>query len=71
MKSHSKAFVFFALSKQIPVVYLADRGRAETNKSEHGHDVSTQVIKKIGWANAGLRFLGQYIPSAQDDWRIT
>ena len=27
----SKALVFFAVSRQIPVVYLADRGRAEIN----------------------------------------
>ena len=31
MKSHSKALVFFAVSKQIPVVYPADRDRAEIN----------------------------------------
>ena len=30
MKNHSKALVFFAVSKQISVVYSADRGRAET-----------------------------------------
>ena len=30
MKKHSKALVFFAVSKQIPIVYSADRGRAET-----------------------------------------
>ena len=29
MKKHSKALVFFAVSKQIPIVYSADRGRAE------------------------------------------
>ena len=29
MKKHSKALVFFALSKQIPIVYSVDRGRAE------------------------------------------
>ena len=29
MKSHSKALVFFAVSARIPVVYSADRGRAE------------------------------------------
>ena len=28
-KKHSKALVFFAVSKQIPIVYSADRGRAE------------------------------------------
>ena len=33
MKSHSKALVFFAVSKQIPVVYSADRGRAEKKAS--------------------------------------
>ena len=29
VKNHSKALVFFAVSKQIPVLYSADRGRAE------------------------------------------
>ena len=29
MKEYSKALVFFAVSKQIPIVYSADRGRAE------------------------------------------
>ena len=29
VKKHSKASVFFAVSKQIPIVYSADRGRAE------------------------------------------
>ena len=29
MKKHSKGLMFFAVSKQIPVVYSADRGRAE------------------------------------------
>ena len=29
MKKHSNALVFFAVSKQIPIVYSADRGRAE------------------------------------------
>ena len=29
MKKHSKALLFFAVSKQIPIVYSADRGRAE------------------------------------------
>ena len=29
MKKHSNASVFFAVSKQIPIVYSADRGRAE------------------------------------------
>ena len=28
-EAHSKALVFFAVSKQIPIVYSADRGRAE------------------------------------------
>ena len=30
-KKHSKALVFFAVSKQIPIVYSADRGRAEVS----------------------------------------
>ena len=30
VKKHSKALVFFAVSKQIPIVYSADHGRAET-----------------------------------------
>ena len=33
MKNHSKALVFFAVSKQIHIVYSADRGRAEKNDS--------------------------------------
>ena len=32
-KKHSKALVFFAVSKQIPIVYSADRGRAEITHS--------------------------------------
>ena len=35
MKSHSKALVFFAVSKQIPVVYSADCGRAEIRVCNH------------------------------------
>ena len=31
VKKHSKALVFFAVSKQIPIIYSADRGRAEIN----------------------------------------
>ena len=31
VKSHSKALVFFAVSKQIPVVYSTNRGPAEIN----------------------------------------
>ena len=30
-KKHSKALVFFAVSKQIPIVYSADHGRAKKN----------------------------------------
>ena len=29
VKKHSKALGFFAVSKQIPIAYSADRGRAE------------------------------------------
>ena len=29
VKKHLKALVFFAVSKQIPIIYSADRGRAE------------------------------------------
>ena len=31
VKKNSEALVFFAVSKQIPIVYSADRGRAEIN----------------------------------------
>ena len=31
MKKHLKALVFFTVSKQIPIVYSADRGRAENS----------------------------------------
>ena len=33
MKSLSKAFVFFAVSKHIPVIYSADRGRTKAKPS--------------------------------------
>ena len=36
-KSHSKASVFFAVSKQIPVVYSAVRGRAEIKHVKIAH----------------------------------
>ena len=36
MKKHSKALVFFAVSKQILIVYSADRGRAETRNKGAG-----------------------------------
>ena len=32
MKKHSKALVFFAVLKQIPIVYSTDRGRAEISQ---------------------------------------
>ena len=32
VKKHSNALVFFAVSKQIPIVYSANRGRAEKFK---------------------------------------
>ena len=32
VKKHSKALVFVAVLKQIPIVYSADRGRAEKMK---------------------------------------
>ena len=35
VKKHSKALVFFAVPKQIPIVYSADRGRAEIKKLNH------------------------------------
>ena len=35
MKCHSKALVFFAVSKQIPVVYSANNGRAEIIQPSH------------------------------------
>ena len=34
MKKHSKALVFFAVSKQIPITYSAERGRAKKNLEE-------------------------------------
>ena len=43
VKKHSKALVFFAVSKQIPVVYSADRGRAENTGSDtSGHFTSVR-----------------------------
>ena len=48
MKKHSKAFVFFAVSKQIPVVYSADRCRAEMKKFP---------FKKKGLTSHNVKFL--------------
>ena len=57
MKSHSKALVFFAVSKQIPVVYSADRGRAEITESftisNHGRNylMLTILLSEISCKN--------------------
>ena len=45
MKKHTKALVFFAVSKQIPVVYSADRGRAEKRRGLDRR--SSDLIKRI------------------------
>ena len=49
MKSHSNALVFFAVSKQISVVYSADRGRAEEKKKKEptpgtGTKIQNQIL---------------------------
>ena len=51
MKKHSKALVFFAVSKKIPIVYSADRGRAGKTKHtemvhtfEPRHDKTNKVV---------------------------
>ena len=41
VKKHSKALVFFAVSMQIPIVYLADRGRADINLTPFVHMLYT------------------------------
>ena len=41
VKKHSKALVFFAVSKQIPIVYSADRGRAEIMQ------ISKHIVAKV------------------------
>ena len=46
VKSHSKALVFFAVSKQIPIVYSADRGRAEITK---GVGSRMPIIGPVHW----------------------
>ena len=43
VKKHSKALVFFAVSKQIPIVYSADRGRAEISKLVNNCSTSINV----------------------------
>ena len=55
MKKHSKAFVFFAVSKQIPIVYSADRGRAENrgkpgvgiNKDKYSLFLNTRIVPEV------------------------
>ena len=44
IKKHSMALVFFAVSKQIPIVYSADRGRTE--KIKH--------VVPVMWVEIGL-----------------
>ena len=59
VKKHSKALVFFAVSKQIPIVYSADRGRAEImrrkskgifgNSEEQRHEpVADPKVRPLG-----------------------
>ena len=43
MKKYSKAFVFFAVSTQIPIVYSAERGRAEIRAFKRKTQFSQQV----------------------------
>ena len=45
MKNHSKALVFFANSKQIPILYSADRGRAENYTEMQYMHVSKDRMK--------------------------
>ena len=47
MKKHSNALVFFAVSKQIPIVYSADRGRAEIMRAEDRHLGSVQKNETV------------------------
>ena len=57
VKNHLKALVFFAVSKQIPIVYSADYGRAET--SGLGLDAMSltwpTVVQLVVSFNSGLQ----------------
>ena len=47
VKKHLKAFVFFAVSKKIPNVYSADRGRAEIIAMQMQFSVDTWPRKHM------------------------
>ena len=47
VKKHSKALVFFAVSKQIPIVYSADRDRAEKCGNEVIFSEGIYMSKKL------------------------
>ena len=46
VKKHSKALVFFAVSKQIPMVYSADSGRSKINISTDYYSGAKKKKKK-------------------------
>ena len=53
MKKHSNALVFFAVSKQIPIVYSADRGRAANIKMKQWNSHLLHRFKVITLAQFG------------------
>ena len=47
VKKHLKALVFFAVSKQIPIVYSAGRGRAEITCYSDGQSIKEPSLNTL------------------------
>ena len=63
VKKHSKALMFFAVSNQIPIVYAADRGRAEIiePKEINGLSVALSQDDSCKIARACIRKVGKQV----------
>ena len=65
MKKHLKALVFFAVSKQIPIVYSADRGQAEIRKSSQCYTMIDFILNlgqdDLSWSSNFTLYLGDYL----------
>ena len=79
VKKHWKALVFFAVSKQIPIVYSANRGRAEIKqasavigkqvlafgKSEKSEFINIRIFAASSEGHKGRRHIGRFSPDRE------
>ena len=63
-KKHSKALVFFAVSKQITIVYSADRGRAEKKHTDQS------VLPKGDNPNIHALYVKKVLQHAVKQWTV-